>query len=237
MPSPTRRSDRGCANQREQVLPTGCADRSRHGRDFRARLLGWRQSSTRGTPIARPMILGQAHCLWANSASRSESGRTITQADLDDRVLGGRVHFHPMSAVMPSHHERDENACRSALRPTNALLVSISVDPEHDTAGRFEGLRGPIWSVARSLVVSDGAQGGNVRPGSQWFQARARRIDGRRSRRRVPNRSLTAIASRWSTMAGSSGFFESTDPTALDELVERANPARPAAVGPRLADC
>ena len=150
------------------------------------------------------------------------SGRTVTQADLDDRVWVAAFIFTRcplscprISSVMKGLQDR--------LARTNALLVSISVDPDHDTPAVLKDYADRFGASADRWWFSDGPEVVDLRPGPASLQAR---LWSKRPRPTVPRRpkrfshsDRLALVDRGRVV----GFFESSDQAALDELVARAS--------------
>ena len=152
----------------------------------------------------------------------------VRHTDLNDRVWVAAFIFTRcplscprISSVMKGLQERlaqDERASRQHLGRSRT---------RH--AGRVDGVRGPIRRVRRSLVVSDRAQGVDLRPCSQSLQARAGGNAGCPTEhprpKSISHSDRLALVDHGRVV----GFFESSDPRALDELVGE----RPAGLQPR----
>jgi protein SCO1/2 len=149
------------------------------------------------------------------------SGRTVTQADLDDRVWVAAFVFTRcplscprISSVMKALQER--------LRKTSALLVSISVDPGHDTpavlrdyADKFGALPDRWWFLTGPKASTDDLVKNRFKLALAETNA-ADRADGAES---ITHSDRLVLVDHGRVV----GFFESTDPEALDELVVRAS--------------
>ncbi len=153
-------------------------------------------------------------------AFQERSGRAVTHHDLDERVWIAAFIFTRcplscprISSVMKGLQER--------LKRTSVLLVSISVDPEHDT----------------SPVLTAYANQWGASPERWWFLTGSRETVAAllRERFKLPFAESTSAdradgaesfihSDRLALVADGRvvGLFESNDATALDELVTRA---------------
>jgi protein SCO1 len=152
---------------------------------------------------------------------QERSGRTVTQADLDDRVWVASFIFTRcplscprISTVMKGLQER--------LARTSTLLVSISVDPEHDTpavlteyAGRFGALPDRWWFLTGPKESTYDLVHNGFRLALAETTA-ADRADGSET---FTHSDRLALVVQGRVV----GFFESSDPAALDDLVARAS--------------
>jgi protein SCO1 len=151
---------------------------------------------------------------------QERGGRTITQSDLDDKTWVAAFIFTrcPLScpritSVMKTLQER--------LRPTNALLVSISVDPEHDTpavlkeyADRFGASPDRWWFLTGPKPATYDL----VHNGFKLALAESTTADRDQGAETIAHSDRLALVDHGRVV----GFFETTDPIALDELVARA---------------
>ncbi len=152
---------------------------------------------------------------------QERSGNTVTQADLDDRVWVASFIFTRcplscprISSVMKGLQER--------LARTNVLLVSISVDPEHDTpavlteyANRFGALPDRWWFLTGPKQPTYDL----VHHGFKLALAETTAIDRSDGAESFTHSDRLALVHQGRVV----GFFESSDPPSLDELVARAN--------------
>ena len=187
---------------------------------FGDRFLGdWVSRAARST-TSRPMILGQRALPLGEFRFEERSGRSVTQADLADRVWVAAFIFTrcPLScpritSVMKTLQER--------LARSNALLVSISVDPEHDTpavlkayANQFGALPDRWWFLTGPKAKTYDLVHDNFKLALAESTA-ADRAEGAET---IAHSDRLALVDHGQVV----GFFESTDPKALDELVARA---------------
>jgi protein SCO1 len=152
---------------------------------------------------------------------QERSGNVITQADLADRVWVASFIFTrcPLSCprisiVMKGLQER--------LARTNVLLVSISVDPEHDKpavlteyAARFGALPDRWWFLTGSRESTYDL----VHNGFKLALAETTAADRDDGAETFSHSDRLALVHRGRVV----GFFESSDPAALNELVARSN--------------
>jgi protein SCO1 len=149
------------------------------------------------------------------------SGRTVSQADLQDRVWVAAFIFTRcplscprISSVMKGLQDR--------LAATNALLISISVDPDHDKppilkayANQF-GARPDRWW----FLTGDKASIYHlIRDEFKLALAESAAGDSALGIEAVSHSDRLALVDRGRV----AGFFESTDQGALDELVARVS--------------
>ena len=183
----------------------------------------WRRSA--GRPRFRLRAgqdLGPAAFPLGDFRLVERSGRTVTQADLADRVWVAAFIFTrcPLSCPRISSVMK---GLQTRLAKTNVLLVSISVDPEHDTPAVLTAYAERFGASAGSLVVSDGRTSRRSTTSSRIASSSAWSKRRRRTERRVskpfPHSDRLALVDRGRIV----GFFESSDQDALDELVARAS--------------
>ena len=170
-------------NEREQVLPTRYSDRSRHGLDFRDRLLGRGQPSTGVFDSRGPRSRARRVAAGRFPASRSDRAAPSRRPILTIGSGSPRSYSRDVRCRAPASR-RVMKGLQERLARTNVLLVSISVDPEHDTPA----------------VLTEYADRFGASPDRWWFltgpkestydlvhnrlQAGAGGNDGRRPRRR-----------------------------------------------------
>jgi protein SCO1 len=164
--------------------------------------------------------LGPAALPLGDFRFQERSGRIITQADLDDRVWITSFIFTRcplscprISSVMKALQER--------LARTDALLVSISVDPEHDTptvlteyANRFGAVPDRWWFLTGPKQSTYDL----VHNGFKLALAETAAADRSDGAETFSHSDRLALVDHGRVV----GFFESSDQTALDELVSRA---------------
>jgi protein SCO1/2 len=152
---------------------------------------------------------------------QERSGNVVTQADLDDRVWIAAFIFTRcplscprISTVMKGLQER--------LARTNVLLVSISVDPEHDTpavlteyANRFGALPDRWWFLTGPKAATYDL----VHNGFKLALAETTATDRADGAESFSHSDRLALVHRGRVV----GLFESSDSTSLEELVARAN--------------
>ena len=152
---------------------------------------------------------------------QERSGNIVTQADLDDRVWVASFIFTRcplscprISTVMKGLEKR--------LARTSALLVSISVDPEHDTpavlteyAGRFGALPDRWWFLTGPKESTYDL----VHNGFKLALAETTADDRDGGAETFSHSDRLALVDKGRVV----GFFESSDPVAVDELVARAS--------------
>jgi protein SCO1 len=148
------------------------------------------------------------------------TGRAVTQADLDDRVWVTAFIFTrcPLSCPVISGVMK---TLQQRLARTNALLVSISVDPEHDTpavlkayADRFGASPERWWFLTGPKTETYDLIHNRFKLALTESTA-AERDQGAEI---IAHSDRLALVDRGQVV----GFFESRDPKALDELVARA---------------
>ena len=152
---------------------------------------------------------------------QERSGRTVTQADLGDRVWVASFIFTrcPLSCPRISTAMK---GLQERLARTSALLVSISVDPEHDTpavlaeyAGRFGALSDRWWFLTGDKEATYDL----VHLGFRLALTETTAADRTDDSETFTHSDRLALVDHGRVV----GFFESTDPAALDELVVRAS--------------
>jgi protein SCO1 len=148
------------------------------------------------------------------------SGQIVTQADLGDRVWVAAFIFTrcPLSCPVISGVMK---TLQQRLVRSDALLVSISVDPEHDTpavlkayADRFEALPERWWFLTGPKAKTYDFVHNRFKLALAESTA-AERDEGAEI---IAHSDRLALVDHGQVV----GFFESTDPKALDELVARA---------------
>jgi protein SCO1 len=144
----------------------------------------------------------------------------VTQADLDDRVWIAAFIFTrcPLSCPRISGVMR---TLQGRLARTNALLVSISVDPEHDTPAVLKAYAEQFGASPDRWWFLTGAKTATYDVIHNGFKlalaetTAADRADGAES---IAHSDRLALVEHGRVV----GLFESTDSAALDELVARA---------------
>jgi protein SCO1/2/putative membrane protein len=160
-----------------------------------------------------PLPLGEFHFT-------ERTGRTVTQEELRDRIWIASFIFTRcplscprISGVMKGLQER--------LAKSNALLVSISVDPEHDTttvlteyARRFGALADRWWFLTGPKSTTYDLVQNRFKLGLAAATASSPQ----------EGTELIVHSDRLALVQGDRviGFFDSSDARALDELVSRA---------------
>lgn len=155
------------------------------------------------------------------------SGKTITEADLADRVWIASFIFTrcPLSCPRISSVMK---SLQSKLDGSSARLVSISVDPEHDTpevlaeyAGKFSAdpdrwwfLTGPKDEVSH-LVVDRFKLGLSM----------ASEADQKAGAEAFSHSNRLALVDRGNKVVG---YFDTTDPAAIESLLGRVKTLAPA---------
>jgi len=173
-------------------------------------------------PKSKPAAqdLGTAALPVGTFQFQERSGRTVRDTDLNDRVWIASFIFTRcplscprISGVMKGLQER--------LAQTNVLLVSVSVDPDHDTpsvlteyAGRF-GASGDRWWFLTGPKPSTYEM---VQDRFKLALGEAPPSDRTADTEAIVHSDRLALVDRGRI----TGFFESTDPSALDELVANA---------------
>jgi protein SCO1 len=151
---------------------------------------------------------------------QERSGRNVTQADLADRTWITSFIFTrcPLSCPRISGVMK---ALQDRLARTNALLVSISVDPEHDNptvlteyASRFGALPDRWWFFTGPKESTYDL----VHNGFKLALAETTTADRGDGAETFSHSDRLCLVDHGRVV----GFFESSDPTALDELVSRA---------------
>jgi protein SCO1/2 len=149
------------------------------------------------------------------------SGRTISDADLRGRVWVAAFIFTRcplscprISTVMKGLQER--------LSKTEALLVSISVDPAHDTpavlkayADQFGAAPDRWWFLTGPKSATDELVQDRFKLAIMETSP-AERADGAEA---IAHSDRLALVDRGRVV----GFFESTDPAALNDLIAKAS--------------
>ena len=149
------------------------------------------------------------------------SGRTVTAGRSGRSGLDRLVHLHPLPAVVPPDLERDEGPARPA-RQDERLLVSISVDPDHDTPA-------VLTEYARRFGASTDRWWFLTGPKSSIYDLVQNRFklglvettasDRASGAEAISHSDRLALVDRGRIV----GFFESSDQGALDALVARAS--------------
>lgn len=174
---------------------------------------------------SRPLPLGPFRLV-------ERSGRVVTDAELADRVWVAAFIFTRCRSSCPRITAL-MRGLQEELAGTGVLLVSLSVDPEHDTPA----------------VLADFARGYSADPDRWWFLtgrqaevydliqrrfllgvAAASAADQQTGAEAVSHSSRLALVDRGNRVVG---YFDSDDPDAVRALVARAGPlaalARPVA--------
>lgn len=148
------------------------------------------------------------------------SGRTITQADLADRVWVAAFIFTRcplscprISGVMKTLQQR--------LARSNALLVSISVDPDHDTpavlkayADRYGALPDRWWFLTGPKAKTYEL----IHDGFKLAVAESTAADRAEGAESIAHSDRLALVDHGRVV----GFFETSEASSLDQLVARA---------------
>jgi protein SCO1 len=148
------------------------------------------------------------------------SGRAVTQSDLAERVWIASFIFTrcPLSCPRISSVMMD---LQSRLAGTNVLLVSVSVDPEHDTppvlaeyARKFHASADDWWFLTggQSLIHELVQHRFKLSLGVTSAEDRANGAEA------ISHSDRLSLVDRGRIV----GFFDSSDPHALDALVARA---------------
>jgi protein SCO1/2/putative membrane protein len=148
------------------------------------------------------------------------SGRTITQVDLNDRVWIASFIFTrcPLSCPRISSVMKD---LQGRLARSNALLVSISVDPDHDTAPVLKEYADRFGAQADRWWFLTGGKAPTydlIQNGFKLALAEATGPDRAGGAEAFSHSDRLALVDRGQVV----GFFDTSDPSSLDELVVRA---------------
>jgi protein SCO1/2/putative membrane protein len=151
---------------------------------------------------------------------QERSGQTVTQADLDDRVWIAAFIFTrcPLSCPRISSAMK---GLQSRLAKTNVLLVSISVDPEHDTPPVLSAYAQRFGAVPQRWWFLTGTKSAIYDLVRERFKLALRETppaDRSAGFEVISHSSRLALVDRGQIV----GFFESDDEQSLDALVARA---------------